>query len=163
MRLLPRAIVAAMLTGLLATSLAGCSGDATPRPSASADGYLYASSSEAIFVKWAGVGADRESVDWRSAPAQRSTGNFTVQATSGGFSFAFEPGTFAGWTGRVEDAGGLVLAIAAPDGGLRTVAHRPASSADFETAAGTLRQVPDCARPSCRPVLHASGTDGSGS
>ncbi len=116
-------------------TLAACSGaTSSPRP----EGFLYAAPSEAIFVDWAGAGADSGNVEWLTAPDQRRVGAFTVAQAEGGFSFSFEPGTLAGWTGRF-DGDGLVLVIPDPTGALRTVAFRPATRAAFDRAAAQVR------------------------
>jgi hypothetical protein len=127
-----------VLACVLALAAAGgCSSggsSATSTPSPAPDGYLYASQSEAIFVKWtASTGATTGSVDWRTAPAQRITADFAVEPTSGGFSFRFEPGFLAGWTGTL-DGTSLSLVIPSATGGLRTVPLRAASTAEFEQA-----------------------------
>ncbi|HEY6057806.1 MAG TPA: hypothetical protein VIV06_07225 [Candidatus Limnocylindrales bacterium] len=138
MRFLARKLSFAAAVLLLAGSLQGCSSALTPAPSVSTNGYLYAAPSEAIFVRWAGPDAATGSVDWRTAPSQRITGDFAVEKTDTGFSFTFEPGTLAGWTGRFEGSG-IVLLIPGPNGGFRDVALRPATAADFERAASGLR------------------------
>lgn len=123
---------------LAAVSLVACSDAAPPATSPAPDGYLYAAPGEVIFVRWAGhEGADAGTVDWRLAPDQRRSGAFTVERGASGFSFTFEPGTLAGWTGRFE-GDGLVLTIPDTTGALRTVAFRPASEAEFEQATTEL-------------------------
>ena len=123
---------------LVAVSLVACSEAAAPATSPAPDGYLYAAPGEVIFVRWAGHdGAEAGAVDWRLAPDQRRSGAFTVERGTGGFSFMFEPGTLAGWTGRFE-GDGIVLAIPDTTGGIRTVPFRPATEAEFEQAAAVL-------------------------
>ena len=128
---------------LLAASVAGCTGSSSatsPRsPSAAAEGYLFASSSEAIYVRWS---ADQTpitgSVDWRHAGSARTTADFTITMGSGSFSFDFAPGSIAGWTGSYA-GDGLELVIPADGGGLRAIALRPATEAEFERLAAQLK------------------------
>jgi hypothetical protein len=126
----------------LCAGLAGCSGSgsgASPRsPSAAAEGYLFAGPAEAIYVRWsAGESPITGSVDWRHAGGARVTADFTIAMGSGSFSFDFAPGSIAGWTGSYA-GDGLELLIPAPEGGLRAIALRPASVAEFESVAAQL-------------------------
>ena len=126
----------------LASSLIACSaaGSATSAPPSTAtDGYLFASSSEAIYVRWS---ADETpitgTVDWRHAGSARVTADFTIAMGSGSFSFDFAPGSIAGWTGSYA-GDGLELLIPGEGGGLRAIALQPASPADFERAVAQLQ------------------------
>lgn len=127
----------------VAASLSACSGSApatSPRSrSTASQGYLYASPSEAIFVRWgSGETPISGSVDWRRAGSARVTADFTIAMGSGSFSFDFAPGSIAGWTGSYA-GDGLELVLPADGGGLRTIALRPASEADFEGLATQLK------------------------
>lgn len=118
---------------------AGCTTTPASPPPGDRSGYLYASPTELIFVEWdAGRPTERGSVHWQLAGSDTSTASFTVTTTEGGFDFAFEPGTLAGWTGRLAD-GGLQLVIPADTGGVRDISLRPASLGDFETLAAAMR------------------------
>lgn len=66
------------------------------------------------------------------------TADFTIAMGSGSFSFDFAPGSIAGWTGSYA-GDGLELVLPADGGGLRTIALRPASEADFEGLATQLK------------------------
>ena len=127
----------------LSASLTGCSGSSSAStlrsPSTATEGDLFATSSEAIFVRWAsGERPITGSVDWRHAGSARTTADFTITMGSGSFSFDFAPGSIALWTGSYA-GDGLELLIPAEGGGLRAVALRPASQAEFERLAAQLK------------------------
>lgn len=124
----------------LCAALSGCSGSssATSTGSPPAEGYLFAGTSELIYVGWHRDDTPiTGTVDWRRAGSARVAADFTITMGDGSFSFNFAPGTIAGWTGSYA-GDGLELVIPADGGGLRTIALRPASQADFEQLAAQL-------------------------
>ena len=133
----PGRAAAALLA--IAVLVSGCTAAPGGSPSASAGpaGYLYRAGSELIFVGWAGRDATTGSLEWYHGKTQEITADFSVTASEGGFSFAFAPGSLAGWTGTFA-GDGLSLVIPADGGGLRTIELRPVTRAAYLAALATL-------------------------
>lgn len=136
---------AALAVIALVVTLSGCSGSASGSATSTrgavraGEGYLFAGPSEAIFLTWqSGATPITGTVDWRRTGSARITADFSITMGTGSFSFDFAPGSIAGWTGSYA-GDGLELLIPADAGGLRAIALRPATQAEFETIAAQLK------------------------
>lgn len=123
----------------LALILVGCStaSSASPVPS-DATGYLYADTSELIFLHWDADHSSGGTAFWHRGKGAAVTSRFSVAWSEGAFALNFEPGAMAGWTGS-RTGSELTLLVPAEDGTLRAVPLRSSTFGEYRSLAERLQ------------------------